>query len=160
MYVWVWCLMYDAWCPYFCDTVTLNYYMYLKFALVSSALFMHIAHIHSALYYANFGCIALPWVASLDGPSCPSGSPSLNVLPIIVIAVYLFVKNKLSLSLTDFSIHPDMKLTMTLKEMLSAIKEDLTCIFAQALLSTSPRKAVTMFQARDRLWHKDQGAEL
>jgi len=48
---------------------------------------------HSALYYVNFGCIALPWVASLDGPSCPS----LNVLP-IVIAVYLFVKNKLSLS--------------------------------------------------------------
>jgi len=33
---------------------------------------MHIAHMHSALslYYVNFGCIALPWVASLDGPSC------------------------------------------------------------------------------------------
>ena len=59
---------------------------------------MHIAHMHSALYYVNFGCIALPWVASLDGPSYPSGSPSLNVLP-IVIAVYLFAKNKLSLSI-------------------------------------------------------------
>ena len=54
---------------------------------------------HSALYYVNFGCIALSWVASLDGPSCPSGIHSLNVLP-IVIAVYLFVKNKLSLSLS------------------------------------------------------------
>jgi len=61
---------------------------------------MHIAHMNSALYYVNFGCIALTWVASLDGPSCPSGSPSLNVLP-VVIAVYLFVKNKLSLSHTD-----------------------------------------------------------
>jgi len=60
---------------------------------------MHIAHMRSALYYVNFGSIVLPCVASLDGPSCPSGSPSLNV-PLIVIAVYLFVKNKLSLSLS------------------------------------------------------------
>jgi len=52
---------------------------------------MHIAHMHSALYYDNVSYIALPWVASLDGPSCPYGSPSFNVLP-IVIDVYLFVK--------------------------------------------------------------------
>jgi len=58
---------------------------------------MHIAHMHSALYYVKIGCIVLPWVATLDEPSCPSGSPSLKV-PLIVIAVYLFVKNKLSVS--------------------------------------------------------------
>jgi len=50
---------------------------------------------------------------------------------------------------TDFTIHPDMKLTMSLREMLSAskTKKDLTCIFAQALLEHFSQKGSNLLSS-------------